>query len=110
LLIPHARVQAELRSTSARRHAAQLPARMMLGHLLAAMVSTDAVLGAAGALSILFGGQRLYAGRRGGALGTPNSPAWAGMLRGAAGFTSQIAHAGGPPYQMWVSSRPCHAT
>jgi uncharacterized membrane protein YfcA len=31
---------------------------------------------------------------------------WVGGLFGAAaGFTSQIAHAGGPPYQMWVMPR-----
>ncbi len=34
------------------------------------------------------------------------SPAWVGSLFGVAtGFTSQIAHAGGPPFQMWVMPR-----
>ena len=35
-----------------------------------------------------------------------NAPAWVGTLFGiATGFTSQIAHAGGPPFQMWVMPR-----
>ena len=34
------------------------------------------------------------------------SPGWVGSLFGVAtGFTSQIAHAGGPPFQMWVTPR-----
>ena len=34
------------------------------------------------------------------------SPGWVGTLFGAlSGFTSQIAHAGGPPFQMWVMPR-----
>lgn len=89
--------------------AAMLPgslAGIVLGYLLAALVSTDVVLGAVGALSILFGAQRLYAERGGTITARPNSPAWVGALFGvAAGFTSQIAHAGGPPYQMWVLPR-----
>ena len=32
-----------------------------------------------------------------------HSPSWVGSVFGVAtGFTSQIAHAGGPPFQMWV--------
>src|SRR5205085_11560057 len=35
-----------------------------------------------------------------------DSPAWVGTLFGVATrFTSQIAHAGGPPFQMWVMPR-----
>ena len=34
------------------------------------------------------------------------SPGWVGSLFGVAtGVTSQIAHAGGPPFQMWVAPR-----
>jgi uncharacterized membrane protein YfcA len=34
------------------------------------------------------------------------SPGWVGTLAGvASGFTSQIAHAGGPPFQLWVLPR-----
>ena len=34
------------------------------------------------------------------------SPGWVGTLFGVGmGFASQIAHAGGPPFQMWVAPR-----
>lgn len=77
-----------------------------LGYGLAAHVSSDAILAALGAVSILFGVQRLWA-ERGGRIPTPSSSApWIGSLFGVAtGFTSQIAHAGGPPFQMWVLPR-----
>ena len=74
-----------------------------LGWLFAAQVSEVAVLGVLGAISVLFGLQRLWV-ERGKAVTLPsNSPAWVGFLFGiASGFTSQIAHAGSPPFQMWV--------
>lgn len=74
-----------------------------VGYLLAARVSPAAILGVLGLISILFAAQRLWQAR-GGAIAAPAaSPAWAGALFGAAsGFTSQVAHAGGPPFQMWV--------
>jgi uncharacterized membrane protein YfcA len=77
-----------------------------LGYLFAAKVSESAVLGALGAISFLFGLQRLWA-ERGGAIVLPSkSPRWIGTLFGvASGFTSQIAHAGSPPFQMWVLPR-----
>ena len=77
-----------------------------LGWLFAASVSADAVLAAVGAISILFGAYRLWAERGGLIAAASNSPFWVGGLFGiATGFTSQIAHAGGPPYQMWVMPR-----
>ena len=77
-----------------------------LGWLFAASVSADAVLAAVGAISILFGAYRLWAERGGRIAAASNSPAWVGGMFGiATGFTSQIAHAGGPPYQMWVMPR-----
>ena len=77
-----------------------------LGYLLAARVSTAAVLGALGAISILFAGQRLWAMRAGRVPAPAGSPWFVGAAFGAvAGFTSQIAHAGGPPFQMWVLPR-----
>ncbi|WP_395614506.1 sulfite exporter TauE/SafE family protein [Allosphingosinicella sp.] len=77
-----------------------------LGWLFAASVSADAVLAAVGAISILFGAYRLWAERGGRIAAASNSPFWVGGLFGiATGFTSQIAHAGGPPYQMWVMPR-----
>jgi hypothetical protein len=74
-----------------------------LGWLLAARISSDAVMAVLGAITILFGAYRLLA-ERGGRIAAPSaSPAWVGSLFGVAtGFTSQIAHAGGPPFQMWV--------
>lgn len=76
---------------------------IVLGYALAAMVSADVVLGAVGLLSILFGVHRLWTERHGTITAPASSPDWIGVLFGvAAGFTSQIAHAGGPPYQMWV--------
>ncbi|BBD97920.1 sulfite exporter TauE/SafE family protein [Sphingobium amiense] len=74
-----------------------------LGWLFAARVSEIAVLGALGVISVLFGLQRLWI-ERGGAVVLPSSsPGWVGFLFGiASGFTSQLAHAGSPPFQMWV--------
>lgn len=77
-----------------------------LGWLFAASVSADAVLAAVGAISVLFGAHRLRAERGGRIAAASTSPFWVGGLFGVAtGFTSQIAHAGGPPYQMWVMPR-----
>ncbi|MCW2394940.1 MULTISPECIES: sulfite exporter TauE/SafE family protein [unclassified Sphingobium] len=77
-----------------------------LGYFFSAQVSADVVLGVLGAISILFGLQRLWV-ERGHAITLPsNSPAWLGALFGvASGFTSHIAHAGSPPFQMWVLPR-----
>ena len=77
-----------------------------LGYLLASKVSSDTILAAVGAVSILFGAQRLWV-ERGGRIPEPSSSSpWIGSLFGVAtGFTSQIAHAGGPPFQMWVMPR-----
>ena len=77
-----------------------------LGYWLAAAVSADAVMAALGFVSILFGGCRLWADRGGRIVASSNSPGWVGSLFGViTGFTSQIAHAGGPPFQMWVMPR-----
>ncbi|MES1974623.1 MAG: sulfite exporter TauE/SafE family protein [Pseudomonadota bacterium] len=74
-----------------------------LAWFFAARVSESAVLGAIGAISILFGGYRLWADRRGAITAPARSPGWVGTLFGmASGFTSQIAHAGQPPFQIWV--------
>lgn len=76
-----------------------------LGYLLVARISAAAVMAMLGLISILFGGYRLLPGRRTGNSAWASST-WAGRLCGvAAGFTSQIAHAGGPPFQMWVMPR-----
>ena len=79
---------------------------ILLGYLVAAQVSSDGVLVAVGLLSILFAAHRLWSERGGQIVAGSQSPAWVGALCGiAAGFTSQIAHAGGPPFQIWALSR-----
>jgi uncharacterized membrane protein YfcA len=76
---------------------------ILLGWLLAARVSADAVLTAVGAISMLFGLQRLWVERRGAIAASSRSPGWVGTLFGVvSGFTSQIAHAGAPPFQIYV--------
>lgn len=81
-------------------------AGVILGWWFAASVSSNAVLAAVGAISVLFGLYRLWIERGGRIAASSASPAWIGGLFGiATGFTSQIAHAGGPPFQMWVMPR-----
>jgi uncharacterized protein len=79
---------------------------IVAGYLLAAKVSATVVLGVLGAISILFAAYRLWISR-GGRVPTPtNAPTALGAVLGiAAGFTSQVAHAGQPPFQMWVLPR-----
>lgn len=78
---------------------------ILAGYLLAAFVKPGAVELAVGAVSIVFALMRLWAERA----SAPPRPErrerlpWRGVLAGiAAGFTSQIAHAGGPPFQIYV--------
>ena len=79
---------------------------IVLGYAFAASVDANAVLGAVGAVSMLFGAYRLWSGRGGAAQRASGSPGWVGMVFGvASGFTSQIAHAGQPPFQLWVLPR-----
>lgn len=77
-----------------------------LGWALAAMVSVAAVELAVGAVSILFAVQRLWAERAvkaAAAIEAGPARPWLGALCGlASGFTSQIAHAGGPPFQIYT--------
>ncbi|MBP7816935.1 MAG: sulfite exporter TauE/SafE family protein [Phenylobacterium sp.] len=78
---------------------------IFVGFALAAFVRPGAVELAVGAVSVVFAVQRLWLERTGAPVrearveGLP----WRGVLAGiAAGFTSQISHAGGPPFQMYV--------
>lgn len=74
-----------------------------LGYLFAAQVSAAAVLALVGAISVTFGAYRLWAERRGAVAVPARAPGWVGTLLGvAAGFTSQVAHAGQPPFQVYV--------
>lgn len=70
------------------------------GYALAALVSVAMVELAVGAITLVFAVQRMRAGHDAPATATHSV---AGVTMGAAsGFTSQIAHAGGPPFQMHV--------
>jgi uncharacterized membrane protein YfcA len=73
---------------------------------LAALFDERLLLLVLGLITLGFGLYRLWI-ERSGRIGAPsNSPGWVGSLFGVAmGFTSQIAHAGGPPFQMWVAPR-----
>lgn len=82
---------------------------IVLGWALAALVDESAVRLAVGAISVVFALQRLWAERALKAADEieagPARP-WFGVLCGAtAGFTSQIAHAGGPPFQIYALPR-----
>lgn len=73
---------------------------------LAAIVPEERLLVLLGAITLVFGLYRLWIERGGRIVAASNSPGWVGTLFGVAtGFTSQIAHAGGPPFQMWVTPR-----
>jgi uncharacterized membrane protein YfcA len=82
---------------------------VFLGWALAAMVSVSAVELAIGLISIAFALQRLWAERAvkaADAVGAGPARPWLGVLCGVvAGFTSQVAHAGGPPFQIYVLPR-----
>lgn len=79
---------------------------ILLGYLLAATVSTTAVLAALGVISIVFASYQLWRLRGGRVQAPRDAPKAIGIALGvAAGFTSQIAHAGQPPFQMWVLPR-----
>ncbi len=76
------------------------------GWALAAWVSIAAVKLALGLTSVVFGAQRLWVERGHAMVAPSNAPAWVGVLLGVAtGFTSQIAHAGGPPAQIYLMPR-----
>src|SRR3546814_4827537 len=63
-------------------------------------------MAALGAITLAFGLYRLWVERGGRIVAASRSPGWVGSLFGfATGLTSQIAHAGGPPFQMWVTPR-----
>lgn len=73
------------------------------GYALAAFVSTAAVELAVGLVSIAFATLRLVARDSQPAAGhTPVAGVFWGVI---AGFTSQIAHAGAPPFQIYVLSK-----
>jgi hypothetical protein len=77
-----------------------------LGWALAALVKPAAVELAVGLISVVFAAQRLLQARHEIAPTPAETVPWRGVLAGiAAGFTSQVAHAGGPPFQLYVLPR-----
>lgn len=76
------------------------------GYVYAEQVDEAKLMAALGAITFAFGLYRLWVERGGRVVAASQSPGWIGSLFGAlTGFTSQIAHAGGPPFQMWVTPR-----
>ncbi len=74
-----------------------------IGWVFATLVAVNAVMAVVGGISMLFGLWRLWVERGGRIVAASDSPGWVGTLFGVvSGFTSQLAHAGGPPFQMWV--------
>jgi uncharacterized membrane protein YfcA len=85
---------------------------ILIGWWFAAMLREDAVMAALGTITLGFGLYRLWIERGGRVVAPSRSPGWVGTLFGVGlGFASEIAHAGGPPFQMWVAPRKLpHAT
>jgi uncharacterized protein len=79
---------------------------IFLGWLLASVVPSDGVRAMVGLIALVFGANRVLA-MRGHALSLRGSlPNWLGSFwGGVSGFTSQVAHAGGPPFQVWALTR-----
>jgi hypothetical protein len=77
-----------------------------LGYAFAASVSPVVVMAAVGIISILFGTYRLWVDAHAVPRDAARWPEGMGSLFGiVSGFTSQIAHAGQPPFQLWVLPR-----
>ncbi len=71
-----------------------------------AVVDEKQLLLLLGLITVSFGLYRLWIERGGRIVAATNSPGWVGSLFGiGVGVTSQIAHAGGPPFQIWVAPR-----
>jgi uncharacterized membrane protein YfcA len=76
---------------------------VFLGWWLAASVNSDVVRGMVGTIAVGFGSWRLAGFRL--KSGKP-LPQWLASFWGAvSGFTSQVAHSGGPPFQVWAMTR-----
>lgn len=77
-----------------------------LGWAFAASVDADAVRGLVGLIAVVFGSYRILQaygwGLKG---GRPLSRWWGVFWGGVSGFTSHVAHAGGPPFQVWALTR-----
>ncbi len=79
---------------------------IFLGWWLAAAVPVWGIEAMVGLIAVIFGINRIAASRGHGVRVTGPLPNWLGTFwGGVSGFTSQIAHAGGPPFQVWAMSR-----
>lgn len=79
---------------------------ILIAFLFAALVPERWVVGALGLISFSFGARRLWVERGGRIAPAKLLPDWVGFLCGiASGAVSQIAHQGGPPYQIWTLPR-----
>jgi uncharacterized protein len=97
------------KSWNARIIAWMLPGAMIgvfLGWAVAARLTVPLILAVLGAITMVFGLWRSWIEWRSADPLPSRLPDWIGTLFGiATGFTSQIAHAGGPPFQMWVAPK-----
>lgn len=93
-------------SWSRRTLALMLPGALLgigVGWLTAAVVSDDAVRLIVGVVAVAFVGRWLWQlWHRRAAPPRPESPAKASFWGGLAGYTSFVAHAGGPPFQVYT--------
>lgn len=79
---------------------------ILLASLYAAAVDEAQLRLVLGVITFSFGLYRLWLERGGRLVAATTSPGWVGTLFGVGmGVTSQIAHAGGPPFQIWVTPR-----
>ncbi|ATE67072.1 sulfite exporter TauE/SafE family protein [Rhizorhabdus dicambivorans] len=76
---------------------------VLLGYLFAASLREDWMLLALGAITVIFASHQLWIARGGRTVPSRKLPDAVGLVCGVgAGLTSQIAHAGAPPFQIWV--------
>ena len=79
---------------------------ILLASLYSAAVDEAQLRLVLGVIALSFGLYRLWLERGGRLVAASTSPGWVGTLFGLGmGVTSQIAHAGGPPFQIWVTPR-----
>ncbi len=77
-----------------------------LGYFFSAGVPVAMVKGALGVVTLCFALYRMWLESGHKIVAPSNSPGWVGSLFGVAlGFTSHIAHAGAPLFQIWVMPR-----
>ncbi len=77
-----------------------------IGYFFSAEMSLNAIKFALGTITAGFALYRLWLERGQRVIAASTSPGWVGSLFGVGlGFTSHIAHAGGPPFQIWVIPR-----